>query len=103
MLLDHLYIASLLDQIHFFNQKFHKEGISDIFHELMRQSKNRCQLTLIKHSPADSVWLKKDESSGNQEWLVGVVGYSDTSATHIPYNVLKKHLTDEQLNFWNIK
>ena len=99
-------IEEILDQIHFFNNQFHdSENQPNLvgYHELMRSSKNRCQLMLLKFFSKEVVWIRKDFDQPNQEWLVGVYRQPEHCASHIPLSVLKKGLSDMQLAAWNIR
>ena len=96
----------IMEQIYFFNQQFHQsEDQSNLndFHELMRASKNRCQLMLLKHASHDILWIKKDLNSSNHEWLIGLHGMPPEYAFHIPLYVLQQGLSEEQLVAWNIR
>lgn len=98
-------VHALMAQIEFFNEQFHSSEMQSnlkSFHALMRASKNRCQLMLLKFADADLVWIKQDLHSPNQEWLVGAYGLSLTAACHIPLHVLSEGLSEELLNYWNI-
>lgn len=98
--------TALMQQICFFNSQFHEsenQPYLQEFHELMRASKNRCQLMLLKFCTSEIVWVKKDLTQPNHEWLVGVYGQPDEFACHIPWSVLQKGLSEEQLAAWNIR
>lgn len=98
-------VVSLMQSIHFFNEQFHfSENIDYLsnYHELMRVSKNRSQLMLLKFATPELVWIKRDLNSLNQEWLLGMYDFSDNYAFHIPLHVLQKNLSEELLITWNI-
>ncbi|MGV0885784.1 hypothetical protein HWI77_08595 [Acinetobacter venetianus] len=98
-------IETILQQIHFFNQQFHaSENQSHLkdFHELMRASKNRCQLMLLKFASPDLVWVNKAQDTLGGEYLIGVKGLPDEWAAHIPRSTLQQHLSTEQLQAWKI-
>ena len=102
-------VTALLKQAHFFNQQWkacHTVSDDDIFAELMRISKNRCQLQLLKFFSADSVWTQSDAAEsmqvGESIWLVGGVSLPDSLACHIPLRILQAHLSAEQLAGWKI-
>ncbi|TXJ08047.1 MAG: hypothetical protein E6Q25_06685, partial [Acinetobacter sp.] len=80
-------VEAIFQQIHFFNTQFHdskdQPHLKD-FHELMRASKDRCQLMLLKFASPEWVWVKKDVQHPNQEWSIGLVGLPDEAARHIP-------------------
>lgn len=104
--MDQQELIVIMHQIHFFNDQFHaSEGQDELqdFHELMRASKNRCQLMLLKFASPDLVWIKKDESSPNQEWSLGVHGFPEEYARHIPLHVLQQSLSQAQLDAWKIQ
>lgn len=104
--MDKYEVEALLQQIHFFNDQFHASADQahlQSFHELMRASKNRSQLMLLKFASPDLVWIKKDESSPNQEWSLGVYGFPDEYARHIPLHVLQQSLSPAQLAAWEIQ
>lgn len=102
---DELY--TVLQQIHFFNQQFHasenQPHLKD-FHELMRASKNRCQLILLKFTSPESklVWIRPDPTSIGGEWLIGLVDLPDKDAAHIPLHTLQQGLSTELLTAWKI-
>lgn len=99
-------IEIIMHQIHFFNDHFHasenKEHLQS-FHELMRASKNRYQLMLLKFTSPEHIWVRQDLNSPNQEWSLGVHGFPDEYARHIPLQVLQQGLSPAQLDAWNIK
>ena len=98
-------VYAVFQQIHFFNTQFHdskdQPHLKD-FHELMRISKDRCQLMLLKFASPKLVWLKKDTDALGNEYLIGAVGLADTAAAHIPLHTLQDGLSKEQLRVWNI-
>lgn len=100
-------LNNVLKQIHFFNQQFHasenQPHLKD-FHELMRASKNRCQLMLLKFTSPESklVWVRLDPKSTDREWLIGLFGLPDNDAAHIPLHTLQKGLSAELLTVWKI-
>ena len=99
-------VKLLLQQIQFFNMHFHaseNQPEQAAFHQLMRESKNRCQLWLLCVAEPNTIWLKQDVASPNQEWLLGGVGLPEEMACHIPQKVLQEHLDEEEISFWNIK
>ena len=103
---DNEQVKLLLQQIQFFNMHFHaseNQPEQAAFHQLMRESKNRCQLWLLCVAEPNNIWLKEDVSSSNHEWLLGGVGLPEEMACHIPQKVLQEHLDEEEISFWNIK
>lgn len=98
-------VEAIFQQIHFFNQQFHAseelEHLKD-FYELMRASKDRCQLMLLKFSSPEWVWVKKATDTLGGEYLIGAVGLSDEWAAHIPLHTLQHGLSSELLDFWKI-
>ena len=104
--MDKIDVEVLMEQIWFFNRQFHEsenqENLID-FHELMRESKNCCQLMLLKFASPDLVWIKCDLSQPNQEWSIGLHGLPETSACHIPMHVLQQGLSETLLNNWHIR
>ena len=99
-------IHCIMQQIHFFNDQFHasenQENLQS-FHELMRVSKNRCQLMLLKFASSEDVWIYQDLNSPNQEWSLGVHGFPEEYARHIPLDVLQQSLSQAQLDAWKIQ
>lgn len=99
-------VIALMRTIHFFNDQFHRsENQPDLkdFYALMRASKNRCQLMLLKFASADLVWIKPDLTLTNQEWSLGLHGFPDEYARHIPLQVLQQGLSETQLAAWKIQ
>lgn len=99
-------IEGLMESIHFFNEQFHQSENKEYlqsFHELMRANKNRCQLILLKFASPEHVWIRQDLNSPNQEWSLGLHGFPDEYARHIPLYVLQQGLSKEQLAAWNIQ
>lgn len=98
-------VEAIFQQIHFFNNQFHEsenqEQLKD-FHELMRASKDRCQLMLLKFSSPEWVWVKKATDTLGGEYLIGAVDLSDEWAAHIPLHTLQQGLSDELLTAWKI-
>ena len=98
-------VHALMRKVHFFNHQFHlSENKVELkaFHELMRQSKNRCQLMLLRFAKQDLVWVKPDISSSHGEWLIGAHGLDAMAACHIPRSILINQLDAQQLKYWNI-
>lgn len=98
-------VLAVFQQIQFFNKHFHaseNQLNSNDFRELMRTSKDRCQLMLLKFASPEMVWVKLDPNSTNKEWSVGVYGLPDGSACHIPLHTLQQGLSDELLETWQI-
>jgi len=102
-------VKAILTQACFFNQQWKNQKTvpaADSFAELMRISKNRCQLQLLKFSTPDLVWTRLDaeESTrvGEPIWLVGGVKLPDSLACHIPLRILHEQLSAEQLAGWKI-
>ena len=97
------FLCSLYIVIRFFNQQFHaseeQPQLKD-FHELMRASKNRCQLMLLKFASPELVWVRPDPTSLGGEWLVGSA--DGKVAHHIPFSTLQHSLSDELLTAWQI-
>lgn len=98
--------VAMMQQIHFFNDQFHGSEnqlhLKD-FHALMRMSKNRCQLILLKFASPDLVWIRPDLNQLHQEWSLGLYGFPDEYARHIPLYILQQGLSEELLEAWNIK
>lgn len=96
-------VNSLLNQIIFFNHKFHMSENDEKlkpFHSAMRKSKDCCQLLLMKFSPPHLISIYPDLSSQAQDWIIS--SSSRKMGTHIPLETLKKNLSCDLLNFWNI-
>ena len=73
------------------------------FHALMRMSKNRCQLMLLKFASSELVWIRPDLNQLHQEWSLGLHGFPDEYARHIPLYILQQGLSEELLEAWDIK
>ena len=102
-------VAAILVQTQFFNQQWkNHQDLSDAseFADLMRTSKNRCQLQLLKFFEPTVVWAKLDqresERVGEPLWLVGGVDQADGLACHIPLRALQAYLTAEERAIWHI-
>lgn len=96
-------VHALLKQILFFNHNFHESENNDAlkdFHNLMRKSKDRCQLILIKFATPKLISFYPDKKSSGGEWLIGSI--TGDMATHIPLDTLKRNLSNDLLEFWNI-
>jgi hypothetical protein len=97
---------ALMHQIHFFNAQFHNsENQPDLkdFHELMRISKDRCQLMLLKFASPDLIWVKKATDTLGGEYVIGMVNHTnETDGFHIPLSTLQQNLSTEQLQAWQI-
>ncbi len=99
-------VEILMQQIWFFNQQFHESEDQEQqvdFHELMRASKNRCQLMLLKFASPEHIWIRQDLNSPNQEWSLGLYGDPESHACHIPLHVLQQGLSKQELMAWNIQ
>lgn len=102
-------VLAILVQTQFFNQQWknHQDSSDDLaFTDLMRISKNRCQLQLLKFFDPTVVWVKLDQGEseriGEPLWLVGGVEQADGLACHIPLRILQEHLTAEERAIWHI-
>lgn len=98
-------VLFLLKQAWFFNQQWKackdQQKLSN-FAKLMRDSKDRCQLSLLKFSEPTVVWVRQDENSANHEWLVGGVNQPNGLACHIPLATLKASLPQDIQTLWKI-
>lgn len=103
--MDQAEVEAIFQQIYFLNDQFHNSKdhphLKD-FHELMRTSKDRCQLMLLKFASPDLVWVKKAQDTLGGEYLIGMVDSHDKSAAHIPLHTLQQGLSTELLDFWKI-
>lgn len=102
-------VFTLLRQTNFFNQQWknHQDVSGALeFAELMRVSKNRCQLQLLKFADPTVVWAKIDHDQskevGELIWLVGGVGQPEGLACHIPLRILQEQLSSDQLAIWQV-
>lgn len=102
-------VAAILRQAQFFNQQWkNHQALTDFiaFSELMRVSKNHCQLQLLKFADPTVIWARLDHGEslqvGEPLWLVGAVDQADGLACHIPLRILQAHLTAEQCAAWQI-
>jgi hypothetical protein len=98
-------VEAIFQQIHFFNEQFHdskNQEQLEYFHELMRASKDRCQLMLLKFASAELVWVKKAHDTLGGEYLIGAINLPDEWAAHIPLHTLQQGLSTELLDFWKI-
>ncbi len=102
-------VQAALLQAQFFNQQWkgHQNiaGLED-FAELMRVSKNRCQLQILRFASSDLVSMRLDyvESTtvGEPLWLVGGIGMPEGLACHIPLRILQQQLSSDQIAIWEI-
>lgn len=98
-------IAWLLEQAILFNQLWKtsqdQPELKD-FSGLMRSSKDRCQLLVLKAANPKQVWVRIDPDSPNGEWLVGALILPDGAACHIPLQKLQQGLSEACLQKWSI-
>lgn len=96
-------VNALLEQILFFNSNFHQSENNEnlkAFNKLMRDSKDRCQLLLIKFSPPHLISVYRDLNSLGGEWIIS--SSTGKMGTHIPLDTLLNNLSNDLLKFWNI-
>lgn len=102
-------VQAALLQAQFFNQQWknHQNIVGfENFAELMRVSKNRCQLQILRFASSDLVSMRFDhvESAtvGEPLWLVGGIGMPEGLACHMPLRILQEQLSSDQLAIWQV-
>lgn len=98
-------VAWLLEQAIVFNQQWktsQDQPALKAFSDLMRVSKDRCQLLVLKAASPEQLWVRVDTDSPNGEWLIGARALPTEAACHIPLQKLQQGLSEACLQQWSI-